>query len=155
MKRNIFIAVALFATMTANAQNIAVVNPSNETSVYQTLDEAVTGADPGSIIYLPGGGVQIKNDTKITKKLTIMGVSHRGDTDNADDRVKDIPFLNILSFFIIKLLVRSIETGPDLTAHSFHKKISYYSFGHPYHTSICFLVLITLPTAPMSEPATR
>ena len=84
MKRNIFIAVALFATMTANAQNIAVVNPSNETSVYQTLDEAVTGADPGSIIYLPGGGVQIKNDTKITKKLTIMGVSHRGDTDNAD-----------------------------------------------------------------------
>ena len=84
MKRNIFIAVALFATMAANAQNIAVVNPSNETSVYQTLDEAVTGADPGSIIYLPGGGFQIKNETKITKKLTIMGVSHRGDTDNAD-----------------------------------------------------------------------
>lgn len=84
MKRNIFIAVALFATMAANAQNIAVVNPSNETSVYQTLDEAVTGADPGSIIYLPGGGVQIKDETKIDKKLTIMGVSHRGDTDNAD-----------------------------------------------------------------------
>ena len=84
MKRNIFIAVALFATMAANAQNIAVVNPSNETTVYQTLDEAVTGADPGSIIYLPGGGFQIKNETKITKKLTIMGVSHRGDTDNAD-----------------------------------------------------------------------
>lgn len=84
MKRNVFIAVALFATLTANAQNIAAVSPSNETTMYQTLDEAVTKADNGSIIYLPGGGFQIKDETKITKKLTIMGVSHRGDTDNAE-----------------------------------------------------------------------
>lgn len=84
MKRNLFIAVAFFATMTVSAQNIAAVSPENETTIYQTLDDAVSKAADGSIIYLPGGGFQIQDATKITKKLTIMGVSHRGDTDNAD-----------------------------------------------------------------------
>ncbi len=86
MKRNILIAVALAATMTAAAQNIAVVSPSNETSIYQTLDEAITNEETvsGSTIYLPGGSFQVKDESKIDKKLTIMGVSHRGDTDNAD-----------------------------------------------------------------------
>lgn len=86
MKRNILIAVALAATMTAAAQNIAVVSPSNETSIYQTLDEAITSEETisGSTIYLPGGSFQVKDESKIDKKLTIMGVSHRGDTDNAD-----------------------------------------------------------------------
>lgn len=84
MKRILLIAVALAATMTAAAQNIAVVNPSNETSIYQTLGDAITNAAPGSTIYLPGGGHQISDDIKIDKKLTIMGVSHRGDTDNVD-----------------------------------------------------------------------
>ena len=83
MKRILLIAVALAATMTAAAQNIAVVNPSNETSIYQTLGDAITNAAPGSTIYLPGGGHQISDDIKIDKKLTIMGVSHRGE-NNAD-----------------------------------------------------------------------
>ena len=84
MKRILLIAVALIATMTAMAQNIAVVNPSNVTKIYQTLEEAITNAAPGSTIYLPGGGFQIKDEIKINKKLTIMGVSHRADADNAD-----------------------------------------------------------------------
>lgn len=85
MKRNVvFIAVVLLTTLTTMAQNIAVVNPKNETTIYQTLDDAIAGADAGSIVYLPGGGLQIGNETKINKKLTFMGVSHRGDTDNAD-----------------------------------------------------------------------
>jgi hypothetical protein len=74
----------LLATVAAKAQNIAVVNHSNETAIYQTLDEAINNAAKGSVIYLPGGGFTISNDTKINKRLTIMGVSHRGDTDNAD-----------------------------------------------------------------------
>ena len=82
MKRNVLIAVALAATMTAAAQNIAVVSPSNETDIYQTLDDAIANAEGGSTIYLPGGGFQITNS--IDKNLTIMGVSHRGDTDNAE-----------------------------------------------------------------------
>lgn len=70
--------------MAAWAQNIAVVSPSNSTDIYNTLDEAITNADPGSTIYLPGGGFAISDATTIDKKLTIMGVSHRGDTDNVD-----------------------------------------------------------------------
>lgn len=84
MKRILSFAVALAATATAMAQNIAVVSPNNTTEIYQTLDEAINNADEGSVIYLPGGGFTISNDTKINKRLTIMGVSHRGDTDNAD-----------------------------------------------------------------------
>lgn len=84
MKKNVLIAVALFATMAVNAQSIAAVSPSNVTTMYQTLDDAVTKAEEGSVIYLPGGGFKISDDTKITKKFTIMGVSHRADADNAD-----------------------------------------------------------------------
>ena len=84
MKRNVLIAVALAATMTAAAQNIAVVSPSNETDIYETLDEAISKAEDGSTIYLPGGGYKISEESIIDKPLTIMGVSHRGDTDNAE-----------------------------------------------------------------------
>jgi len=84
MKRNILIAVAFMATMTLAAQNIAVVSPSNATKTYMTLDTAIKGTEDGSIIYLPGGGWVINDTTKIDKRLTIMGVSHRGDTDNTD-----------------------------------------------------------------------
>lgn len=84
MKRILSIVVAFVATITVGAQNIAVVSPSNSTKIYQTLDEAITKAESGSIIYLPGGGFQVTDNAKIDKQLTIMGVSHRGDTDNAD-----------------------------------------------------------------------
>lgn len=84
MKKTILIAVAILATMTALAQNIAVVNPSNNTTLYESLDDAINEADPGSVIYLPGGSLRISDNTKVTKKLTIMGVSHRVDVDNAD-----------------------------------------------------------------------
>ena len=83
MKRILSIAVAIFATITLGAQNIAVVN-GNSTKVYQTLDEAINEAESGSIIYIPGGGFQVTDNAKIDKRLTIMGVSHRGDTDNVD-----------------------------------------------------------------------
>lgn len=84
MKRIYLMAVTTIISMTVWAQNIAVVSPGNSTSIYQTLGDAITGATPGSTIYLPGGGFQISDETLIDKKLTIMGVSHRGDTDNVD-----------------------------------------------------------------------
>lgn len=84
MKARLLFVAALLATVAAKAQNIAVVSPGNETNIYQTLDEAINNADEGSVIYLPGGGFTISDNTKINKRLTIMGVSHRGDTDNAD-----------------------------------------------------------------------
>ncbi len=84
MKKILSILVALVATITVGAQNIAVVSPSNTTKLFQELDKAIEEAESGSIVYLPGGAFSIKDETKITKQLTIMGVSHRGDTDNAD-----------------------------------------------------------------------
>ncbi len=84
MKHFISILAVLAATISLGAQNIAVVSPNNTTTICQTLDEAVGKATSGSVIYLPGGGFQIKDETVIDKKITIMGVSHRGDTDNAD-----------------------------------------------------------------------
>lgn len=84
MKRKLLMAVLAMMSMAAWAQNIAVVSPSNTTTICQTLDEAISKATSGSVIYLPGGGFQIKDESKIDKKVTIMGVSHRADTDNAD-----------------------------------------------------------------------
>ena len=84
MKARLLFVAVLLATVAAKAQNIAVVSPGNETNIFQTLDEAINNAAEGSVIYLPGGGFTISDNTKVNKRLTIMGVSHRGDTDNAD-----------------------------------------------------------------------
>lgn len=78
------ILVALVATVASYAQTIAVVSSNGVTTMHQTLADAIDKAASGSVIYLPGGGFQLSDDTKINKKLTIMGVSHRADTDNAE-----------------------------------------------------------------------
>ena len=75
---------AVLATAGLYAQQIVVVSQTGETNVYQTLQDAIEGSTSGSTIYLPGGGFQISDEVKINKKLTIVGVSHRADTDNAD-----------------------------------------------------------------------
>ena len=67
------------------AQQIAVVSTSG-TKVFRTLQEAIEGADPGSVIYLPGGGFTLPDSVKITKKLTIYGIGHKSNNDNADGR---------------------------------------------------------------------
>lgn len=78
------ILVALVATVASYAQTIAVVSSNGVTTMHQTLADAIDKAASGSVIYLPGGGFQLSDDIKINKKLTIMGVSHRADTDNAE-----------------------------------------------------------------------
>ena len=85
MKKNILtLFLAVMATTGLYAQQIAVVSKTGATSVCQTLQKAIEESSPESTIYLPGGGFQIHDTVKIDKKLTIVGVSHRGDTDNAD-----------------------------------------------------------------------
>ena len=68
----------------ANAQQISVVSPGGETTLYTDLNLAIQGAQAGSTVYLSGGGFQISDATKITKKLTIMGVGHRVDNGNTN-----------------------------------------------------------------------
>ena len=84
-KRLILAAMAAIMTMTVTiAQQIAVVSEGDETTVYQTLQAAIEGARPGSVIYLPGGGFSISDEVKITKRLTIIGIGHNPNNDNVD-----------------------------------------------------------------------
>lgn len=85
MKRIFLIFVfAIVATIAVKAQKISVVSPNGATQVYKTFQEAIEGADPGSVIYLPGGGFPISDAVKITKKLTIIGIGHKIKTENPD-----------------------------------------------------------------------
>lgn len=75
--------IALVAMATAKAQQIAVVSENGETTMYQTLANAVSGASSGSTIYLPGGGFNI-GGLAINKKVTIIGVGHKPNSKNPD-----------------------------------------------------------------------
>ena len=84
-KTFILTAIAvLLAVASATAQQIAVVSEGGETTVYQTLQAAIEGAESGSVIYLPGGGFPISDEVKITKRLTIIGIGHKSNNDNVD-----------------------------------------------------------------------
>lgn len=84
MKKRLFIVCMSFVwTIALMAQQIAVVS-GETTHMYKTLQAAIDGAAPGSVIYLPGGGFPISNEVKITKKLTIIGIGHKIHTENPD-----------------------------------------------------------------------
>ncbi len=84
MKRVIIcLLVAIMELATIHAQQIAVVS-NGDTKLYQTLAEAIGGAKSGSVIYLPGGGFQISDDVKITRKVSIIGIGHKPVSENAD-----------------------------------------------------------------------
>ena len=76
--------LAIMATIGLYAQQISVVSSGGSTSLYRTLQEAIEGADPGSVIYLPGGGFPIADSVKINKKLTIIGIGHYVKSGNVD-----------------------------------------------------------------------
>lgn len=83
-KAFITLFVAVVATVCAQAQQISVVSSSGATTIFRTLQEAIEGADPNSVIYLPGGGFAISDEVKITKKLTIIGIGHYVKSGNVD-----------------------------------------------------------------------
>lgn len=87
MRKRFFLAAlaAILGTAVAVAQQIAVVSESGSSDLYQTLAEAIEGADPGSTIYLPGGRFAISDDVKITKKLTIIGIGHYLNNEENED----------------------------------------------------------------------
>ena len=86
MRKRIILAAiaAIMGTAVAMAQQIAVVSENGTTDVYQTLQEAIEGASDGSVVYLPGGGFQIADSVKITKRLSIIGIGHKAKNENAD-----------------------------------------------------------------------
>ena len=62
MKKSLLLVVALLTTFAVKAQQIAVVSSDGNTTLYQDLNEAITDASSGSVIYLPGGGFQLKDE---------------------------------------------------------------------------------------------
>lgn len=85
MKRIFLILIAtILSVVSIYAQQIAVVNGAGTTTVFTSLDEAIAKAEAGSTVYLPGGGFQINDTTLINKKLTIMGIGHKANSENAD-----------------------------------------------------------------------
>ena len=85
---------AMMAMVYSQAQQIAVVTKGGATSVHQTLQDAIEEADPGSTIYLPGGGFQISDDVKITKKVSIIGIGHKAVSENVEGNTVIIGNLN-------------------------------------------------------------
>lgn len=75
---------ALIAISSVQAQQISVVSPGGATTLHRTFQQAIEGADPGSIIYLPGGGFNLPDSVKINKKLTIIGIGHYVKSGNVD-----------------------------------------------------------------------
>lgn len=73
-----------FFLVTIQAQQISVISPAGTTVLFNDLNTAISSAEAGSTIYIPGGGFQISDETKITKKLTIIGAGYRADTENTD-----------------------------------------------------------------------
>lgn len=85
MKKSLLtLFVALMAMVSIQAQQISVVSPGGATTLHRTFQQAIEGADPGSIIYLPGGGFNLPDSVKITKKLTIIGIGHYVKSGNVD-----------------------------------------------------------------------
>ena len=91
MMKKVFLSlvVAMLATVNGIAQQIAVVKGS-ATQVCQTLTEAIECAQEGSVIYLPGGAFVIQDSVKIKKRLTIVGISHKANSDDAMSLVRQI-----------------------------------------------------------------
>jgi len=87
MKKKLFImCAALMWTTFLMAQNISVVTANGATTLVRTLDEAIAivNENPGCVVYLPGGGHPVSDDSKITKKVTIIGIGHNIKADNVD-----------------------------------------------------------------------
>lgn len=84
MKKVVLSLVLMIAAVAVSAQQIAVVTSSGSTTMCQTLADAISKAGNNSVIYLPAGGFQISDDVKITHKITIVGVTHKANSDNAE-----------------------------------------------------------------------
>lgn len=85
MTKRMFIILAAFVwTITLAAQEITVVNANGTTHFYRTLTQAIEKSTDNCVIYLPQGGFALHDSVKITKKVTIIGVGHRGKHGKVD-----------------------------------------------------------------------
>jgi len=74
------LVIAFTAICSIDGQQISLVTPDGAMSVFTDLNEAIDAAVDYSIISLSAGGFQINDNTKITKRLSIIGVGHKPDS---------------------------------------------------------------------------
>ncbi len=82
MKRLYFTLVMAMAIITLQAQRLIAVKGANTDAVVQTLDEAITVAEAGDVIYLPGGVAYTISDT-IKKPIHIIGTGYNKEITRA------------------------------------------------------------------------
>ena len=88
MKKKLFIVfAALVWTVALVAQNISVVTADGGTSLFHTLDEAIAfvNENAGCVVYLPGGGFPVSDNSKITQKVTVIGIGHYINNEGNED----------------------------------------------------------------------
>ena len=78
-------ALAMLCTK-LNAQNLVALQSGNTSTFYTTIDDAITAANNGDFIYVPGGVWAINN--QIHKGVNIVGVGYNGDSTTATGTTK-------------------------------------------------------------------
>ena len=84
MKRLFLIASTLISTISVNTQGVIAVQNGSSTVLLHNFDSAITYAQNGDTIYLPGGGFWIS--VPIAKRIHIVGVGHNPDSTIATGR---------------------------------------------------------------------
>jgi len=98
MKSNTTLAIVGFIflmTGAANAQNLIAVQNGGTASIYTTLDLAITHAQNGDTIYIPGGAYTLS--MPIEKRIHIIGVGHNPDSTLATGYTRINGDLNLIN----------------------------------------------------------
>src|ERR1017187_10532 len=86
MKTKIFMLIACFIVTAsgASAQNLIAVQHGGTNTFYTTIDSAITMANSGDNVYIPGGYFNFTSGTIIINKpLNIFGVGYNMDSTMA------------------------------------------------------------------------
>jgi hypothetical protein len=83
MKSFITVVALTLSVVSISAQGLIAVQGGGAPSFYTQLSDAVTNAQAGDTIYLPGGSF---GDITLSKQLTIIGVGHHPDSTVATGR---------------------------------------------------------------------
>lgn len=80
--KKLFLITTLALTLYGKAQNLIAIESGSNIFFETRLDSALSKAQNGSTIYLPGGSFSL-NGTVLSKNLTIIGAGYRRDSSNA------------------------------------------------------------------------
>ena len=120
----LLVQLCLTALVTVG-QNLIAVQGNGNASYYTDLDSAITNAQSGDTIYLPGGAFNL--NVPIDKKLHIYGAGHRPDSTLATGLSKIVNNISIQtgsdSGSIRGISMQSIRFGPLDSVHN----VSFYT----------------------------